>query len=573
MSSTAPQRAETSLSTPRIVTNPWIILLVLVLGFFMILLDTTIVNVAIPSMIDGLHASLDQILWVLNAYILVYAVLLISAGRLGDMFGPKRLYITGMIIFVASSAAAGLAQSPNELILFRVIQAIGGALLTPQTLSIITSIFPPQKRGGAFGVWAAAAGVAAAAGPTLGGLLTTSFSWRAIFYVNVPIGVVGVVLAFLIMPELTIHRRHQLDIFGVALASLGLFAGIFGLIEGQRYSWGPIGTAVEFSVGSIKASLVSIPTILAAAVVLIAAFLIYEARHQEGEPLLPLALFADRNFSVANLVSAIVAFGLMGFFLPFTIFLQSVLGMPAENAGVVLVPMSLVSMVVAPFAGRLADKGFGKWVLSFGLTLFAVGMGLVILVSSLSSVGTTFTLALLVAGLGLGCTFAPMVTLAMRDIKPAQANSASALLNTIRQIGGAVGTAAIGATLQNQLALNLGQEAVRYAAGVPLQFRAKFIAGFSHASSSGFQVGRGQTGTGTANLSHLPPAVAHHLAALGRLVFQHAYLLAMKPSLAISIIALLAAAVVTAVLMAGGRAPGRERMAPEQESSIAIAGE
>src|SRR5579884_2919835 len=242
---------ETQLSTPRIVTNAWIILLVLTLGFFMILLDTTIVNVAIPSIIDGLHAGLDQILWVLNAYILVYAVLLITAGRLGDMYGPRRMFITGLVIFTLASAACGVAGSPNQLILFRIIQAIGGALLTPQSLSIITSIFPPERRGAAFGVWGAVGGLAAVAGPTLGGFLTTSFSWRAIFYVNVPIGVIAVVLAFLIMPELISHRRHQLDVLGMLLASSGLFAVVFGLIEGQRYNWGRINGTGAFSIGSM----------------------------------------------------------------------------------------------------------------------------------------------------------------------------------------------------------------------------------------------------------------------------------------------------------------------------------
>src|SRR5947209_4243246 len=239
-----------TLSTPRIVTNPWVILIVLTLGFFMILLDTTIVNVAIPSIIDGLHASLDQILWILNAYILTYAVLLITTGRLGDMVGPKKLFLIGLIIFTLSSAACGIAQNPEQLILFRVIQGIGGAILTPQTLSIITSIFPPENRGAAFGVWGAVAGVAAVAGPTLGGFLTTTFSWRAIFYVNVPIGIVAVVLAYLLVPELTSHRRHSLDLVGIALATAGLFVGVFALIEGQKYHWSTIISTGSFSIGS-----------------------------------------------------------------------------------------------------------------------------------------------------------------------------------------------------------------------------------------------------------------------------------------------------------------------------------
>jgi EmrB/QacA subfamily drug resistance transporter len=563
----------TSLSTPRIVTNPWIILLSLTLGFFMILLDTTIVNVAIPSMIDGLHASLDQILWALNAYILVYAALLITAGRLGDMFGPRRLFLTGLSIFIVSSAACGLAQDPNQLIAFRVCQAVGGALLTPQSMSIITSIFPPEKRGAAFGLWAAVAGVASAAGPTLGGFLTTSFTWRAIFYVNLPIGVIAITMAYLVMPELTIHRKHQLDVSGVALASVGLFAGVFGLIEGERYSWGRINDFGAFSVGSMQASVISIPTILLVGIVLITAFVVYEARHQSGEPLLPIALFHDRNFAVANTVSAIVAFGLMGLFFPLAIFLQSVLGMRAENAGVVLVPLSLTSMVVSQPAGRLSDRGWGKWVLTAGLALFAIGMGLVIAAASLNSAGTTFTIPLIIAGVGMGCTFAPMVTLAMRNIKPTEAGAASGFINTIRQVGGAVGNAAIGATLQNRLAVEMHGEAVKYATQLPARFRPGFIAHLSHASQGGFQVGRGQTGTSV----HLPPGVPHsvarHIQAAGLAVFHHAYLLAMKPSLAVGVGALLFGAVVTLLFMGSGKARTQEAYAPQQQPGVAAAGE
>src|SRR5690242_2937435 len=211
--------------------SPWLVLSVLCLGFFMILLDTTIVNIAIPDMIDELHATLDQILWVLNAYILAYAVLLITAGRLGDLYGPKQLFILGLIVFTVASAACGLAQTPNQLIFFRVIQGVGGALLTPQTLSTLTIIFAPAKRGAAFGIWGAVAGVATIAGPTLGGWLVTYYSWRWIFYVNLPVGILTLVLALVLMPNIKINRKHKLDLLGTGLATLGLFLVCFGLIE------------------------------------------------------------------------------------------------------------------------------------------------------------------------------------------------------------------------------------------------------------------------------------------------------------------------------------------------------
>jgi EmrB/QacA subfamily drug resistance transporter len=538
-----------SLSTPRIVTSPWIVLLVMTLGFFMILLDTTIVNVAIPSIIDSLHASLDQILWVLNGYVLVYAVLLITSGRLGEMVGPRRMFMIGLVLFVLASAACGLAQTPDQLIAFRVIQGIGGAILTPQTLTLITNIFPPDRRGAAFGVWGAVAGIAAVAGPTLGGFLTTNFTWRWIFYVNLPVGIVAFTLAYFLVPELTIHRQHRLDVVGVLLASSGLFAIVFGLVEGERYQWGRIADVGAFSIGSMQVGPISIPTILALGVVLLVLFVFWEA-HQD-EPLLPLTLFRDRNFSVANGVSAIVTFAMFGLFLPLTIFLQSVLGLDAVHAGFVFVPMTLTSTFIAPFAGKFADRPWGKWLLTGGLLLFATGFGLVIAVASLNSTGASFSLPLIVAGIGMGCTFAPMTTLAMKNVPPTHAGSASGFLNTTRQVGGAIGSAVVGAALQNRLAVELHGQAIHYAVDLPARFQAAFIAGFSHIASTGFDVGRGQTG-GAAIPRNVPAAVGHQLKTLGLEVFHHAFLLAMKPALSISIVAMVLGAAAT-LLMDGRR--------------------
>src|ERR1051326_2618179 len=218
--------------------NPWAVLIVVSLGFFMTLLDLTIVNIAIPDMITQLKASLDDALWVINAYALVLSVLVITSGRLGDLFGQRRLFNIGIVIFTAASAACGLSPGPGWLIAFRAVQGLGAAVLMPQTLAILTMVFPAERRGAAFGVWGAVAGVATIAGPTLGGLLVTAFDWRWIFYVNLPIGVVVLALSAVIVPDLRTGRRHRLDIPGVILASLSLVAICYGLVEGQRYSWG-----------------------------------------------------------------------------------------------------------------------------------------------------------------------------------------------------------------------------------------------------------------------------------------------------------------------------------------------
>src|SRR4051794_24285280 len=215
--------------------SPWLVLVVLCLGFFMILLDTTIVNIAIPQMSEHLNASLSEILWIINAYVLVYAVLLITAGRLGDLYGPKQLFLVGLVLFTLASAACGFAQNPTQLIIARIAQGVGGALLTPQTLSTITMIFPAEKRGAAFGVWGAVAGVATVTGPTLGGLLVTDLGWRWIFFVNLPIGVATLIFAAIVMPNIQLNRKHRLDIPGTALATVGLFLVTYALIEGQPH--------------------------------------------------------------------------------------------------------------------------------------------------------------------------------------------------------------------------------------------------------------------------------------------------------------------------------------------------
>src|SRR5207249_874352 len=375
--------------------SPWIILLVLCLGFFMILLDLTIVNVAIPSIIDGLHAGLDEVLWVLNAYILAYALRLMTAGRLGDMFGGKRLFLIGLAVFALASIGCSLAQSPGQLIFARIIQGIGGAILTPQTLSIITNIFPADKRGAAFGIWGAVAGVASVTGPTLGGFLVTNFSWQAVFWVNVPVGMAPFVLFVL---------------------------------------WDRV----------------------------------------QKQPLVPFSLFADRNFTIGNALAAIVSFGMMGLFLPLTIFLQSVLGFSAFKAGLTFAPMSLTSMLIAPVSGRATDRFGGKYILMVGLACFGVGMGLVIWVASLCAGEFTFPPALILAGIGFGCTFAPMATVPMQGVNQLLAGAASGLLNTNRQLGGAFGSAVVGAILQNRLATELVSQAQVQSGSVPPAFRSPF---------------------------------------------------------------------------------------------------
>jgi EmrB/QacA subfamily drug resistance transporter len=539
-------------------TNPWLVLVVLTSGFFMILLDTTIVNVAIPAMSAGLNTTLDQILWVLNAYILTYAVLLITAGRLGDLYGQRNLFAIGLFIFTVASALCGFSQNANELIAARILQGIGGAILTPQTLAIITTLFPPERRGAAFGIWGGVAGLATIAGPTVGGAIVTYISWQWIFFVNVPIGIAALIATFAIIPDLRTGRRHGWDILGIVLATAGLFAIVFGLIEGQRYSWGEIG-----SYG------ITIPEVIIGGVVVLALFIVWE--RFQAEPLMPLSLFRDRNFAVANWIAAAISFGMLSLFLPVVIYLQTVRGFSALTSGLTFAPMSLTSMVVAPFAGRFADKVGGKYILLTGISLFTIGFGLVAIVAGPDSTWINFLVPAIIAGAGIGMTFAPMTTVAMRNISPQMSGAASGILNTTRQLGAAIGSAVVGALLQNQLATTLHNEAVSHASALPAAYRDRFIAAFSSVASNGFQIGTGQTGAKLP--SGLPPAVQHQLAGLAHDVFVSAYIDAMKTTLLVPI-AFLGFTALTTLLIRRRQRPAANQGEParEQEKVAAAAG-
>src|SRR5438067_646455 len=267
-------------------TNPWAVLAVFALGTFLTLLDLTIVNIAIPSIVDDIHAPLDGILWMLNAYSLVYAVLLITAGRLGDIYGPRQLFGLGVVVFTISSEPSRHSQDATQLVLSRARQGLGAALLAPQGLPMITSLFPADRRGGVFAIFGMLAGLAVVLGPTLGGLIVSNWGWRWIFYVNVPVGALIVFLTWRVIPDLRPGRPHRLDFSGVVLATVGLFGIIFGLIEGQRYDWGTI------------TGIISIPLVIALGVLLVALFIWQQARRQGREPLLPFEIFADRNFAL-----------------------------------------------------------------------------------------------------------------------------------------------------------------------------------------------------------------------------------------------------------------------------------
>jgi EmrB/QacA subfamily drug resistance transporter len=548
MHATAAHSTPTTIA-PRIQTNPWIVLLVLTLGSFMIMLDTSIVSIAIPSMERNLGANFDQILWVLNAYTLIYAVLLITAGRLGDMFGPKNLFITGLIIFTLASAACSFARTPGQLIIFRVIQAVGGAALMPQTLAVLPTIFPPERRGAAFGIWSAVIGLATVIGPTLGGLLVTRFSWQSVFYVNIPVGIAVIAAAVLLLPETRSGRRHHLDLPGVALVSTGLFLLIYALIEGQKYSWGPIKPFAHFSLGPTEWSLLSVYSLITYALLLLAAFVWYETRALE--PLLPLSLFRDRNFSVTNLVGGAAGFAMIGISIPLTIFLQSVLGFSAIHAGLTQVPLALALLFAAPLVGRLTDLINGKYVVMAGMAASALGVGLTTWTLALSNEWWSFTIPLAITGLGLAFIFVPLNTLAMRDVPPALAGAASGAVITIRQVAMALGAAVIGSILTNRTAGQMPKQTAEAARHLAPALRDHLVSTMRAASHGSPNFGSGQAGS-----PKLPagtsPAIAHQVPAILHQAFAHSYLSATRVALPVVVIALVAGALASG-LMRGGR--------------------
>ena len=500
--------------------NPWAILAVLSLGFFMTLLDLTIVNIAIPDMVDRLDASLDQILWVVNAYALALAVLLITAGRLGDLRGKKTLYLSGVAVFTLASLACGLARGPAELIAFRAVQGLGAAMLIPQTLSMIVEVFPAGKRGAALGVWGATAGLSGAAGPSLGGLLVSRLDWRWIFYVNVPIGVIVIGLGLVVLPGARRTVRHRFDVPGVVLASASLFCLTFGLIEGEKYDWG----------GRIWA-------VLGAAAVLMAVFLLHQRGQQDDEPLVPFSLFKDRSFTIINVVGIAVSFGIVGLSLPLTIYLQSVLGLSAAKAGLVMLALAIGSVVSAGPAGVLSERLGGKYLLMAGMTAFAGGLLWVAVVADAGGSGRGVLAPLFLTGLGAGCTFTPMASEVMRSVPVRLSGAASGVNNALRQVGSVLAGAVIGAVLQARLASSLKEQAQQRAGELPSSVRDPFVQGFAQPGEH-LDVG-GQSGPRLP--SGVPSDLAHRVQAVAGQVFGHGFVDAMRPTMLVS----------TGVLIAG----------------------
>ena len=423
----------------------WPALWALVLGFFMILVDSTIVSVATPALMRAFNAGIDTVVWVTSAYLLAFAVPMLITGRLGDRIGPKRVYMIGLVIFTLSSAWCGLTGTFGLgiawLIAARVVQGLGASMMSPQTMTVIARIFPPQRRGGAMALWGSAAGVAGLVGPILGGILIDAAGWEWIFLINVPIGILTVILVARLVPKLQTHT-HTFDWVGVALSAVGLFCGVFAIQEGETYHWGTI------------TGLVSVPALLVVGALLLAVFVWWQWR-QKGEPLVPLSLFSDRNFSVSSIAITAVGFSITAMIFPFMIYAQVVRGLNPTHAALLMAPQAVASIVIAPIAGKLVDRVHPRYLASAGLLGQAATIFWLSRVMTPDSATWQILLPALFLGISSSFVWGTLSTGANRNLPPQSAGSGSGVYNTVRQVGAVIGSAAIAVLMESRIAAHL----------------------------------------------------------------------------------------------------------------------
>ena len=396
-------------------------------GLFMIMLDNTVVFVALAAMQRDLQVSYSELEWVVNGYALTFAVLMLTGGKLADMYGRRRIFIVGLAIFTGASLACGLANSADFLIGARIVQGAGAALMNPATLSIITATFPPRQRGMAIGIWVGVSALALAIGPLIGGLLTEHIDWSWVFFINIPVGIAAIVVARLVIDETRDESEEQrLDLPGLISSAVGLFALTYGLIESNTYGW---------TSGRILAS-------FAVAAVALVVFVLLEL-HQRV-PMLDLSLFKNPTFAGANTVMLLVALAMFGVFFFNSLYLGNILGYSPVETGATFLPMTILIVFVAPLAGRFSDRVGSRWLMGAGLVLLSASL------ISFSTLGVDSTFwdilpGLLLGGVGMSLAMTPTTAAAMGSVPVDKAGVGSAVLNSMRQVRGSLGIAVMGA--------------------------------------------------------------------------------------------------------------------------------
>jgi EmrB/QacA subfamily drug resistance transporter len=407
-------------------------------ALFMIMLDNTVMNVALPSIQREFDASIAALEWTINAYTLAFAVLLATGGRLGDIFGRRRAFLFGVIVFAVSSATAGFAPSEAALVVSRIVQGIGAAFMMPATLSIITHAFPPEERGKAIGTWAGVSALALAVGPVLGGFLTEEVSWRAIFYINLPVAALAILASLFAVRESRDETvGHEVDVAGTVVLTGGLTALVLALVEGNAWGWGS-------------------PEILAligGAIVLLTAFAVIELRVRV--PMVEFAFFRSREFLGANGVAFVVSFAMLAMFFFLALYMQNILGYSALEAGIRFLPSTLMVVAIAPLAGRLTDKVGPRPLIVAGLAIVAVSLFMQSRVDAATGYDDLLVPFILM-GAGIAMTMSPMSTAAMNAVDVAKSGLASGILSMSRMVGGTFGIAVLGAIFQAETGSALG---------------------------------------------------------------------------------------------------------------------
>ncbi len=394
------------------------------IALFMAALDNLVVTTALPVIRASFSASLGELEWIVNAYTLTFAVLLLTGAALGDRFGRQRLFVIGLAIFTAGSAVAALSSTVNVLIVARAIQGLGGAIITPLSLTILSAAVPKERRAVALGAWGGIAGLAIAIGPLVGGAISEGLAWQWIFWVNVPIGLVAIPLAITRLTE-TRGPSSRLDLPGLGLVSAGLFAIVWGLVRGNELGWTNTAIVAALGIGAV----------------LVAAFVAWEAR--AAEPMLPLRLFRSRAFSAANVVSLLMTFGMFGSIFLLAQFFQVVQGYSPLQAGLRTLPWTIMPVFVAPIAGLLSSRTGTRPLLVLGMTLQAIALAWLAIVSTPTVDYLTVVPAFIVAGTGMGLFFAPIANVVLSAVRPEEEGKASGANNAIRELGGVFGVAVL----------------------------------------------------------------------------------------------------------------------------------
>ncbi len=401
------------------------------IALFMTTLDNLVVTMALPTIQRDLHASISGLEWTVNAYTLTFAVLLLMGAALGDRFGRKRMFLIGIVIFTAGSAAAALAPTIGWLIAARAVQGVGGAIVTPLTLTLLTQAVPPERRGLALGAWGGISGLGVALGPLVGGAVVQGISWQWIFWLNVPLGLLVLPMGFARLRE-SRGPSLRLDLPGVAIVTAGAFGIVWGLVRANQQGW----TSPE-----IVAS-------LTAGVLLLVAFVAWELR--TSAPMLPMRFFENRTFATANGASLLMFFGMFGSIFLLSQYLQTVQGYSPLQAGVRTLPWTGMPMIVAPIAGALTDRIGGKPFLVAGLALQAIALAWMAAVLSPTVPYIDLVAPFAMAGIGMGLFFAPVATVIMGSVRLIEAGQASGANNAIRELGGVLGVAVLASIFAHQ---------------------------------------------------------------------------------------------------------------------------